>query len=232
MTAVLTRPAATLVTEAAHLKTLLKAVLAHAAEPDPDDFELPALLQLHIEVRDGDLRLICSDRFTMGIVRHSMTSTSPDFAAAFAVNAEDVRVALFSLKPGQVSLVVEENALRITTEDSVHNFPGENSVLPWRGVLDRKLTPKATPTERVALNPKLLARFEAALPLAKGETMLFHLGGENGVIIATAGTSFLGMIMPIHQERATRQGQISERPLDAWFDLADEEPIELLKNRA
>lgn len=226
-TTVITRPSALLHANADHIKRLFAAVLAHTATPGPDsdDYVLPALTQVHIEVLQGNLRLICSDRFSMGIVTVPMTSTSDGFATSFAVTAEEVRVALMRMDGAQATVIVEANALRITADESSEEITGVRSDLPWRSALERILTPNPTPTGAIALDPKLLARLQEAKPLAPDEPMLLRLGGEKGAVVATLGATFLGLVMPINMQSAARHGLIPKKPLDGWFDLLDEEPV-------
>lgn len=225
MTTVLTRPSALLHTSSDRLRNLFRAVLSHAAVDDPDDPPAPTLTKVHVELRGGDLRLVCTDRYTMGIVRESMTSTSDGFAASFAVPAEDVRSALELVDGERAALIVEENTLRITSDETSEEIPGVSSKLGWRQLLAKTLTPRPTPTGRIAFNPTLLARFQAAQPLAPEKPVLIHMRGEHGAIVATLGTIFVGLVQPINMSSAARQGDIPERPLDVWFDLIDEEPI-------
>lgn len=217
MTTVLTRPSALLHTSSDHLRHLFGAVLAHAAVDDPDDPPMQCLTQVHIEVRDGNLRLVCSDRYTMGLVRQPMTSTSDDFATSFAVPVEDVRSALESVDGASTGLIVEENTLLVASKE----IPGVKSELPWRRALDKVLVPHPTPTGHIALNPEFLARLQAAKPLSPGTPMLVRMSGEHGSIIATLGETFLGLVMPI---RDVADRLSAECPLDVWFDLIDEEP--------
>lgn len=225
MTTVLTRPSALLHTSSDRLRNLFRAVLSHAAVDDPDDPPAPTLTKVHVELRGGDLRLVCSDRYTMGIVRESMTSTLDGFTDSFAVPAEDVRSALDSVDGERAALIVEENTLRIASGGTSEEIPGIPSTLTWRDLLARTLTPCPTPTGRIAFNPTLLSRLQAAKPLAPGTPMLFQMRGEGGAIVATLGEVFLGLVQPINMSSAARQGDIPERPLDVWFDLIDEEPI-------
>ncbi|WP_214415634.1 hypothetical protein [Sphaerisporangium fuscum] len=225
-TAVVTCPAALLHASGSHIKNLFRAVTAHAAEIDPDDYVIPALTQIHIEVSGGEIRLICSDRFSMGIVRTPASSVFDDFATSFAVLAEDVECALESLGDEQASLIVGENTLRISTSTGNHRFPGVRSDMPWRMVLGKVLAPQSTPTGNIALNPDQLARFQAVKPLEPEQPMLFRLSGEHGAVVATLGTTFLGLVMPVRLNAEHRPATAPERPLDAWFDIIDEPSAE------
>jgi hypothetical protein len=207
------------------IKNLFCAVLPHTADPDSGDFVLPPFTHVHVEVRGGELRLICTDRFTMGIVRHQLTSTSPDFAASFAVPVEDIRLALEPLDVNSATMIVEENALHIMSGDASAKLTGTQSTVPWRGTLERLLTPEPTPTGHVALDPRLLARFQEAQPLDPKQPMIFRLSGQDKAVIATLGTVFLGLVQPMNLYAASHRAPVPKRPLDVWFDLVDEGPV-------
>lgn len=224
-TVVTTCPAALVHASGNDIKNLIHAVTAHAAEIDPEGYEPPALTRIHVEVRGGELRLICSDRYSMGIVRQPVSSAPAGFVASFAVPAEDVECALASLGDAPASLIVEENALRISTGNGNHHFPGVPSGVPWRKALERILAPQPTPTGHIALDPKLVARLQDAKPLAPEQPLLVRLSGECGAVVATLGTTFLGMVMPINLRDAVRLGSVPDRPLDGWFDLLDETAV-------
>lgn len=224
-TAVITGSAALLHASGEHINNLFNAVLAHTAQPDPDDpddYVIPSLAQVHIEVRAGELRLACTDRYTMGVVRQPMTVTSHGFTASFAVAADDVALALPRTDETDVTLVVEEDGLRIAGSEGPAEVPGVPSEPPWRATLEKILDPRPTPTGIIAINPGLLARFQDAKPLAPDAAMLFQLGGEESVVIATLDTCFLGIVAPVSRVAATRSGLIPDAPLDDWFDLIDE----------
>lgn len=223
MTTVLTRPAAMLRTSGARVKNLFNAVTAHTTDRDSDDYILSPWTQVHIEVQGDSLRLVCSDRYTMGIVREQVTATTEGFAANFAVYADDLRSTIQNMADhARVSLVVEDNGLRIITEDeSALYLPGEDSKLPWRRVLTGLLTPQSAPTAIIGLDPAFLARFGAAKPLAPDEPLVARFAGEKAMVVLTLGTVFLGMIAPITLGAA----ETSQRPLDVWFDLLDEDPV-------
>lgn len=225
-TAVLTKPAAQLHTSGTRLQNLFNAVMVHTTDPDSEDYDLSPLTQVHVEVQGDTLRLVSSDRFTMGIVREPLTAVAEGFRASFAVYVEDLRDAIRILDEyDRVSLVVEENALRITTEHGTQSLSGEVSKLPWRRVLADLVTPQATPTTTLAVDPTYLARFATARPLDPSAPLVARFAGEKGMTVLTLGTVFLGMIAPIDLGAALKNGTAPEHPLDVWFDLLDEEPI-------
>ncbi|MFI6889931.1 hypothetical protein [Streptosporangium canum] len=218
MTITITHSCALLHTTGRDLKALFEAVLAHASQ---DDNDLPTLRQVHIEVHDGDLRLVCSDRFTMGIARQPLTSATENFACTFAVSAWQIR-ALVEAVDGSASVTVsiEDNRLLVTTDDKMHHLPGEESVLPWRMVLGRYLNPAPAPTGRFLMNPAFLARLAPARALQEDGVLQMQMHGEHQAVIATLGERFLALVMPMRDNGRIKA--LPSRPLDGWFDLIDE----------
>ena len=223
MTTVLTRPAATLKTTGGDLKKLMNAVLAHVNDSEEDAH--PIFAKLHVEVRDGSLRLVCSDRFTLGLAIQRLDVTSEGFTVSLAIPADEIRVALEYLdETSPVTFTVQGDAVRIKGNVDAE-IPGVASKLPWRDVLSKFLRPQATPTATLGLDPAYLARFAAAKPLAPSAPLVARFAGEKGMTVLTLGTVFLGMIAPIDLGAALQNGTTPERPLDVWFDLLDEDPV-------
>lgn len=221
---VTTRPAALLKTTGGDLKKLFNAVLAHDNDSEADDH--PMLSKVHIEVRDGSLRLICSDRFTLGVAVRHMDVMAEGFTSSFAVAADEIRAAREYLDETEpATFIVEGDTLRIRGNVDA-DIPGVGSELPWRDVLNKCLAPKPTPTGVMALDPELLARFREAKHLAPNKPMVFHLYGETSPTVVTIDGEFIGMIAPINMKATADVGLLPDRPLDAWFDLLDESPVE------
>ncbi|MFI6513637.1 hypothetical protein ACIBCT_39040 [Streptosporangium sp. NPDC050855] len=220
MTLTITRPCALLHITGDEITSLLDAVLAHASQ-DGDD--LAMLRQLHIEVCEGDLRLVCSDRFTMAIARVPLTSTTEDFACTFAVSAWRIRELIRAFEGSDgVTVAIEERRLVVTNDDKSYSIPGEKSELPWRKALGRFLTPAAAPTGRILVNPALLARVGPARALHPDAPLQMQMHGEHGAMVATLGEHFLVIVMPIQNNGRLNKQALPDRPLDTWFDLLDE----------
>ncbi|GAA4221463.1 hypothetical protein FHR32_005098 [Streptosporangium album] len=218
-TITITKPSALLHITGRDLKALFGSVLPHTSD-DPDG--LPALQEVHVEIHDGDLRLVCTDRFTMAVVRRPMTSTTEAFSCRFALPVRDIRDLIEHLDDVAIaSLAFEENRLFVTTEDSAHNIPGSASVLGWRDLLNRVLKPSGTPVGRILIDPTFLARLEPAKRLNEDAPLVIQMQGEHGAVVATLGASFLALVMPM-TSRSMREDLLPSRPLDGWFDLLDE----------
>ncbi|MFI6513326.1 hypothetical protein ACIBCT_37470 [Streptosporangium sp. NPDC050855] len=220
MTITITRPCALLHTTGRDLKALFDVVLAHAS---CDEDDLPELDQLHIEVCDGDLRLVCTDRHTMAIVRQPLESTTEGFTCAFAVSCWHIRHLVKALSDKDtVTVAIEANRLLVTIGDELHTIPGEESHLPWRKALARHLAPTSTPTGRLLINPALLARLAPARALYEDVPLQVQMHGERGAVIATLADRVLVLVMPMHNNGRLSERALPSRPFDGWFDLLDE----------
>ncbi|MEV4096927.1 hypothetical protein [Streptosporangium saharense] len=223
MTTTVTRPSALLHTSGRDIKNLLGAVLPHLDTDGPDYPELPDLTRVHVEIHNGELRLICSDRYTMAVVRNPLTSAVEDFSCQFSIPGQEARDVTRSLKDtASVTLSFEADQLVVAVDDySYAVIPSRESTLQWRKALARVLTPAATPASPILINPDYLARLEPARRLDEGTPMVIQMHGEHKkAVVATLGTHFLALIMPI-----LRTGEAPQpNPLDGWFDLLDEEP--------
>ncbi|MFC3984934.1 hypothetical protein [Streptosporangium jomthongense] len=220
MTITVTRPSALLHASGRDIKNLLGAVLPHLATDGPDAEELPDLTRLHVEIHAGELRLICSDRYTMAVTRTALTSATEDFA--LAIPGQDAKRLAEGLKGrADVTLSFEIDRLIVSEGDHRTVILGHDSDLQWRKVLARFLTPTATPADPILINADYLARLAPARRLDEGAPMAIRMHGEHKkAIVATLGEHFLALIMPI-----LRTGEAPQpNPLDGWFDLLDEEP--------
>ncbi|MEV4181656.1 hypothetical protein AB0J28_09435 [Streptosporangium canum] len=219
-TITITKPSALLHMAGLDLKALFGAVLAHASD---DEDDLPDLTKVHVEVREGELRLACTDRYTLAVVRRSLSSTTDGFTCQYALPLGEIKALLKDIGDSGVHLTFEENQVRATFREETSVISGCVSGVPWRMALNRMLEPADTPTGRIAINPRFLARLESAMPLSPAEPMRLQMCGEHKAVIATLGTSFLALIMPV-RTRSVGDEQPEDRPLDGWFDLLDETP--------
>ncbi|MER5327126.1 hypothetical protein [Streptosporangium roseum] len=209
-----------------HVKALFGAVLPHVAAEE-DQRHPVALTKLHLEVSDGELRLIGTDRYTLAVVRWPLTAAVRSFATRFSVATGRISKIIADLEDdASVDMRIKKTKLIITAGETTWVVPGMTGAPidpPWRRSLGKYLSPADVPVGRILIDPKFLARLESAKALLKPETpVAFHLRGENKPVIVTLGTVFLALVMPIRELGADKD-LLPTRPLDGWFDLVDEE---------
>ncbi|TMR91274.1 hypothetical protein [Nonomuraea basaltis] len=226
MTTVIAQSAGVLHTSAWTLRNLFGAIAPHLAVDDEDDPEVPAFTRLHVEIRDGELRLYGTDRYTFAVVRHPLTTTTAEYRTQFSIDGDDIRRLGDTLPQyGQVTLLIDDHRLYISGADFVHNIPGSPQYplsADWRALFGRHLHPADQPTGRIVINPVYLARLEAAQDLQQGTPMMMHLRGPHKAVIVTFGDTFIALIMPI-RVNSPKNGEGETHPLDPWFDLLDED---------
>ncbi|MEU6720394.1 hypothetical protein ABZ897_53840 [Nonomuraea sp. NPDC046802] len=153
---------------------------------------------LHVEVAHGDLRLICSDRHTLAIVREPLTATTADFTACVSVPADTVAEYLDTLDDdAHADLAIENDKLVLAYMHTDVRIPAQPSELPWRKIVTANLPPTDVPTGRLAVDASHLARLRAAQAFTMPKTPLrLQLRGADNAIIATVGGTFLALIKP------------------------------------
>ncbi|GAA1614532.1 hypothetical protein GCM10009733_008420 [Nonomuraea maheshkhaliensis] len=217
MTITLASPAALLHTRGKHFKSLTRAVLPFAGRYDALPFT-----HLHVEVARGDLRLICSDRHTLAIVREPLTAATADFTTCVSVPADTIAAHLDTINDEtRVDLAIENDKLVLAYMRTDVYIPAQPSELPWRKIVTANLPPADVPTGHLAVDASYLARLGPAQALTTPETSLhLQLRGADNAIIATVGGTFLALIRPLTAAGAADTTPV--RPLDDWFDLLDE----------
>ncbi|TMR92834.1 hypothetical protein [Nonomuraea basaltis] len=228
MTTVITGPSALLIAEPNTIRSLFEAVLPHVAvnDDDNDDYHPPILTSVHIEVRDGHLLLVGSDRYTLAVVRWPLTVTTPDFTARFAVEGESIRGLLAELPAKAVSLRIEPGQLTVRNDGWTKTLPVSTrwaDRLPWQSVARRHGRIQDAEHGRAIVQPALLARFSSAARLLDLAVppMVVHVQNETRHLVVTLGTVFLGLAAHPDTKRY-RDGEIPAQPLNAWTDLLSE----------
>lgn len=216
---------ASLSIEGAELAHMFKAVLAHTdQEEDGDDWPLPQLTQVHLEVRGGNLRMVCTDRYTMAVVNRPVGTVSEGFRCSYALWGDQVRKVLDSIESlWPVALIVESVGVRIVGRDFEHVLKATKSELDWRTTLGKILAPENVPTTAFLVNPRFLARLDVARPLHDNIPFQFRMRGEDKTLVATLGDDFLALIAPVSTEGHEAVYGPLVADLDPWFDLIDED---------
>jgi hypothetical protein len=207
------------------LRALFGAVLPHVQVEEDDEATLPPLDCVNVDVFDGYLHLIGSDRFTLAVVREKLDGFAEVVTRALSLNVERVGQVLAALKDDTPVLVtIEADKVRLAQKGvSLHLDDEKPHVrLPWRKPLhDAIVRHQAPHMASVGVNPKFLARLDAARDLAPESPMrLFTASGEveRKTILATLTDSFIAVIAPVSDEHG---GPTWADALDSWRDTVD-----------
>ncbi|WP_433513875.1 hypothetical protein ACQP2T_61725 [Nonomuraea sp. CA-143628] len=221
MTITVTGPAALLHTSGARFKALTRAVIPFVAEHE--DATAPApITHLHIEAVNNELLLIGTDRKTLAIVRQPLTAASAKFAVRVSVPANAIGRHLDDINnKTRVSLAIEPRKITLAYGRTEAHIPARPSELPWRSAITDNLTSDDVLTDRFMIDASHLARLGPAKALAKPrKPMNIHLRGSDRPLIATAGGTFLALIMP-RVIPGHPGATLPDQPLDSWLDLLD-----------
>lgn len=184
----------------AELRQMLGPVLAHASTDDPF---IPVLTYIGIEVTGGELYLIGTDRYTLGVIRHPLTEPAGRFTLAVPANA--LRTMLRTIKAREaVELGISPDAVTIrhTVTAIEYRALAADDIEPidWRSLLAKALTANA-PREAgdTAVSPAYLARFRAAT--RDGEPLMVRALGH--VVVVACGEHFIGAVAPLRPRADT-----------------------------
>lgn len=222
---------AAITVDAKVLRHRLGAVIPHA---DPDDI-FPALSAVHFEIRDGELTLMATDRFTLAVARvPGEPPPEQDPCGPVLLDrwyARELRRLLKGGGPATV-LVSEDGTLTVKRRVDVANnrrvtvtwdTAADTNWPPWRTAVRRALA--AEPAElggEYALNLSILARFQALDWREPAQYRITAGGGKDApVIIVAAGDWFLGLAMPVRLAAARPPWRPDWSP---WEPYAAPEP--------
>ena len=222
--------AATWSGDAAELRRLARAVLAHAPAKASD---APVLNHVQFEIRDRSLILTASDRFTLGMIRTDLTDhTGPAFDLLISAAALKSAIATIGRR-GPIDLGIDPAGITLTfhhphADDATaavsYRLPASTITtrLPWHkallGALRAAATPSAATVTTTAVNPAYLARFQLAAD--RGESLVIHAGaGPRKTVVLTAGEDFIGMVSPVLTDPDIAAGRLT-----TWTDLLDGMP--------
>lgn len=216
------------------LHDLITPVLPHAST----DKDLSGLGVIRLEVREGVLYAVASDRFTMAVTRHRLREPAAD--AAIAIGREDAAALLKLFKYGrdedpELQLIVgtveaetvldpaDRPALTVTAKDGntlvLHGHEGK-PLTSWRKMIGKIIHREHRPAPpSLALNPLLLARWSKAM---RGRDPLAVFFGPNATdpIVVKAEDHFIGIWMPAKRSDGrsdvlTNSLWLKEVPLEA-----------------
>ncbi|GAB2443350.1 hypothetical protein GCM10027187_02510 [Streptosporangium sandarakinum] len=197
------------------LREIFDAVLPHAGTDDT----LPPITMLTLDVTDGWLHVLATDRYTLGIVRHPLPTTWGHFALTLPARAVQAVLRQIKLRATlTIRLTPDGLSIDQTSEPALsYRLPasGEHPLLSdWRAwIAERaRLTPDPvlTSPHGVALNAAYLARFRPAT--RTGAPLEIRPAGR--CMLITCGTHFLGLISAMDLTRAHAE---TPDPLTAWL---------------
>lgn len=179
------------------LRDLLAAVLPHASSSDSD--LVPQLGQVTFEVAGNHLHAIATDRFTIGVVRHTLPEPAQDTiitrvaATALRIIARQVKVR------AQVALDITSDGLAVEQHSDpqmayrLPAFTGDGAFKDWRtqiaDIVKRKPDPEFANGRGYALNPAYLARFRPA----SRDGMPLEMQRAGNCMAISCGDHFLGL---------------------------------------
>lgn len=185
---------------AAQLHHMLSQVKPHMSTDDT----LPVINSVHLEVRDGHLFAVASDRYTLAVARTAITTPGywtnaylpgehlPSLEAwleaavgtvTLAVSkADDASTLTITGKTGSMTIAYNNNAYK--------NFPN------WRNLVRGEIDAKPQPVSLTAFTTKFLARWQQA-----GTVIQCWQNKPGSPLIVMGETGdFLGLQMPVRHE--------------------------------
>jgi hypothetical protein len=201
---------------------MLAAVMPHAGGEDV----LPALEAIRLEVRDGTLFLIATDRYSIGVARcripGALAAPVPDATALLPLCVtEGGLLSMLERADGTAALVFGEDSLTVDTgrDSATYGTDSHPEHFPdWRKTIAGILTGEAAElgdTRGVA--PLHLAKFQPGPDDSPGHCeeglrvrilspthrkgVLLHAGEREPVVLLARGDWFLGALMPMRLER-------------------------------
>jgi hypothetical protein len=192
------------------VETVIRPVLPHAAS----DRHLPMICCLNIEVSDGRLLAVATNRYTMGVAWADLADwddnpePQPSFSAR--VYADDLRRLLAFLKPSG------DKAAAWTLTDtglSVVTAAGEQLTIrtvdvefpKWRAILGQCAAKEPGPIPALAFNPHMADLFSKShKAIGSAEPIVWLLGavGSDAPIVKI-GEQFIGLLMPVRLPEQT-----------------------------
>lgn len=205
------RPHATLTCKGRDLQRLLRSVLVHAAARDTR-VDIPALDQIRFEVTGTALHAIATDRFTIGVARADIETTTPTSDFHVQVPAADLAGVLRTLRVADTAtLTLCPNGVEVDDQRITYRLAGTDHAFPaWRGLLAAAMRNPIDPGEQVGLDSRHLAKFQTATQ-GRTEPLILHHHGPRRAVVITCGNWFLGAAMPV------RLDHTPNRSLAPWL---------------
>ncbi|MFI6516969.1 hypothetical protein ACIBF1_15550 [Spirillospora sp. NPDC050679] len=206
------------------LRELFVPVLPHLPTgPYPDHI----LNHIAVEVRDGALYLMATDRYTLSVHRRPLEQPVADFSLTLPAAA--VRTLLRTIAARhQVAIELTPGGLNLLHHYDRHATPTEHVIrasgaviVGWRSLLAPYMD-QAPDAPTTLLDPHLLARFAAA-PGTTGKRL--DVRSYYDVTVITCGDHFFGAIKPCRSDDRHRDEIEADRTAwRRWTALPDTVP--------
>jgi hypothetical protein len=177
----------------AELVAGLTAVLPHAGADDT----LPVLAAVNFTVRDGQLMLAATDRYTLGTYR--LVEVEGDVELDVVLPRRDATDLLARAKkckhfPPPLTFDTAKGELTFTDfERTITYSLLDAEFVRWWAVLPERDDDKTV----IGINPVMLARLAKATDAKKPEHVRMEIGAPNKIVRVEVGERFVGGIMPV-----------------------------------
>lgn len=185
------------------VETVLRPVLPHAG----DDRHLPMLCCLNLEVADGRLLAVATNRYTMGIAWRELSDWAKEPAAQPAhsarVFAADLQRLLAFLKPSRdtgATWTLTDTTLSVTIDNgeqtSIRTVDVEFPT--WRKLLADRAVKESVALPQYGINARWLQVFDrSAKAVGEHLPMVWQFGSARDSALVSIGEQFLGLLMPV-----------------------------------
>lgn len=184
------------------VEAVLRPVLPHAG----DDRHLPMLCCLNLEVADGRLLAVATNRYTLGIAWQDLAEwdekPNKEQSHSARIYAADMQRLLAFLKPSRETsalwTLTSEHLTVVTTEGEQLTVRTVDVEFPkWRKLLADRAAKESTPLPQYGINSRWLALLDrSAKAVGEHHSMVWQFAGPLDAALVSIGERFVGVLMP------------------------------------
>lgn len=161
------------------------------------DSSLPAINTVLVEHKAGQLTVVATDRFTLGVETFNVTAIPSEFGPDFTVMIplHEVGVLLAALKGQGLSVPVKPvTGGKVTVDNVTVGLVTDYPYPDWRKLISESTKRESTASE-VLISPDRLKPFVGLYP-----GMQIRVTDPNRPLVAVVPGRFIGILMPLRSE--------------------------------